>query len=82
MLFSQMKRLQSDGTIDIQSAIGQIGSVYLGIPTGGTGQVQITIQGALKFFDALSKDGQAIVTGEKIRVAGIMDNSTLVVERI
>ena len=82
MLFSQMKRLQSDGTLQIENVIGESGSVYLNIPAQGTGQVQVTAQGALKIFDAISKGGQKIVTGEKISVIGTVDNNTLIVEKI
>lgn len=81
IVFSQMFRLQSDGTIDIQNAVGQSGSVYLGIPVQGTGQVQVPVQGALKILDAVSTDGQRLETGEKIRVTGIVDNNTLLVEK-
>lgn len=82
LLFSQMKRLQSDGTLNIRNAIGENGSVYLLIPAKGTGQVQVTVQGALKIFDATSKDRQRINTGEKICVTGTIDNNTLIVEKI
>lgn len=82
LIFVQMKRLQSDGTLNIQNAIGQSGSVYLIIPTKGTGQVQVTVQGALRIFDAISTDGDIIETGKKIRVSGTIDNNTLVVENI
>lgn len=82
LLFSQMKRLQSDGTLQIENAVGVSGSVYLNIPAKGTGQVQITVQGALKIFDAISIDGKKIATGEKISVTGTVDNNTLIVKRI
>ena len=82
VLFMQMKRLQSDGSMNIKNAIGQNGSVYLRIPSRGTGQVQITIQGALKIFDACSEDKKLIKTGEKIRVTKIIDHNTLSVEKI
>jgi membrane protein implicated in regulation of membrane protease activity len=82
LLFSQMKRLQSDGTLQIENAIGKSGSVYLNIPAKGTGQVQVTVQGGLKIFDAFSKNGQRITTGEKISVTGTVDNKTLIVEKI
>lgn len=45
VLFSQMKRLQTEGTIDINNTIGTEGSVYLTIPKNGTGQVQLIAQG-------------------------------------
>jgi hypothetical protein len=80
LLFAQMKRLGSDGTIDIRNAIGQSGSVYLPIPAEGTGQVEITVQGALKIMDAVSKGGQTLKTGEAIQVTGVLDQKTLIVE--
>jgi hypothetical protein len=81
-LFSQMKRLQSDGTLNVQNAVGVSGSVYLNITESGTGQMQVTVQGALKIFDAVSTDKQMLKTGEKILVIGTVDNNTLIVEKI
>lgn len=81
-LFEQVGRLQSDGTMNIQNAVGQRGSVYLTIPAQGTGQVQVPVDGSLRLFDAASTGEQIIPTGEKVRVTGLADSSTLVVERI
>jgi len=82
VLFSQMTRLQSDGTIDIGNAVGQAGSVYLSIPAKGSGQVQVTVQGSLKILDAVSADGKKISTGVKVRVKGVSDSTTLIVEKL
>ncbi|MBM4427611.1 MAG: hypothetical protein FJ031_10260 [Chloroflexi bacterium] len=81
LIFSQMKRLQSEGTIQIQNTVGSEGSVYLTIPPHSTGQVQIVAQGSLKIFDATSKSKNALPTGEKIRVTAV-DGNMLVVEKI
>lgn len=81
LIFAQMKRLQSEGTIHVQNAVGAEGSVYLTIPKNGTGQVQIVTQGALKIFDAISKDKLLLATGDKIRVVSV-DGNTLVVEKV
>jgi membrane protein implicated in regulation of membrane protease activity len=81
LIFAQMKRLQSEGTIHVQNAVGAEGSVYLTIQKNGTGQVQIVTQGALKIFDAISKDKLLLATGDKIRVVGV-DGNTLVVEKV
>lgn len=81
IIFSRMQLLQSDGTINIKNAIGAHGSVYLNIQPGGSGQVQVPVQGALKIFDAVSKDGHKISTGEKIIVVDVADNNTLIVEK-
>ena len=82
LVFTQMKRLQTEGTINIQNTIGTEGSVYLNIPKDGTGQVQLIAQGSLKIFDAMSKSKTALVTGEKIRVVGVTSGNTLIVEKL
>lgn len=82
LIFSQMKRLQTEGTINIQNTIGTEGSVYLTIPRNGTGQVQIIAQGSLKIFDAISDNKNILATGEKVRVTGVASGNTLVVEKV
>jgi len=79
LVFTAMLRLQRDGTINIKNAVGQQGSVYLNIPANGNGQVQVVVQGALKIFDAVSKENKKIPTGQKVKVVGVVDNSTLIV---
>jgi hypothetical protein len=81
LVFTQMKRLQTEGTIDIQNTIGTEGSVYLTIPKNGTGQVQLIAQGSLKIFDAVSNNKNAIATGENVRVTGVASGTTLIVEK-
>ncbi|HET9589823.1 MAG TPA: hypothetical protein VFO91_13645 [Anaerolineales bacterium] len=82
LIFSQMKRLQTEGTINIQNTVGTEGSVYLTIPRNGTGQVQVIVQGSLKIFDAISNNKIVIATGEKIRVVGVASGNTLIVEKL
>jgi hypothetical protein len=81
LIFTQMKRLQTEGTINIQNTVGTDGSVYLTIPRNGTGQVQIIAQGSLKIFDAISNSKSVIATGEKIHVVGVAGGNTLIVEK-
>jgi len=81
LIFSQMKRLQTEGTIKIQNTVGSEGTVYLTIPKNGTGQVQVIVQGSLKIFDAVSSNKNQIATGEKVRVSGVASGNTLVVEK-
>jgi hypothetical protein len=81
LIFTQMKRLQTEGTINIQNTIGTEGSVYLTVPKNGTGQVQIIVQGSLKIFDAVSKNKSMIATGEKVHVVGVAAGNTLIVEK-
>jgi hypothetical protein len=81
LIFTQMKRLQTEGTIDIRNTVGTEGSVYLTIPKNGTGQVKIIAQGSLKIFDAVSNHEGVIATGEKVRVVGVAAGNTLIVEK-
>jgi hypothetical protein len=81
LIFTQMKRLQTEGTINIQNTIGKEGSVYLTIPKSGSGQVQIIVQGSLKIFDAVSSNKTLIATGEKVHVVGVAGGNTLIVEK-
>lgn len=80
-VYYYMRRLQSDGTMQMDTAIGLTGIVYLTIPDGGSGQVSITIQGGLKQFDAISTGSQKIPTGSKIKVVA-RNGGTLVVEHV
>ena len=82
VLFSQMKRLQSDGTIRISNAIGEAGTVYLTIPPKGSGQVQVVVQGTLKIFDAISSKKTRLATGDKVKIIDVADGNTLIVEKV
>jgi membrane protein implicated in regulation of membrane protease activity len=80
-IFGAVKKLQSSGTIDNASAVGEQGSVYLTIHARGTGKVQVTIKGRLREMDAVSTTGEEISTGERIKVSAV-NGSTLVVEKM
>lgn len=81
-IYWYMRRLQSDGTMRIETAVGKTGTVYLTIPEDGSGQVSLVIQGGLKQFNAISAQRQRIPTGSEVRVVRISEGRTLVVERI
>ena len=80
MIYNFFIRLQSEGTLNIQNAVGREGSVYLRIPATGSGQVQVSVQGGLKIFDARAAGGQEVPTGAAVKVVGIQGSSTLIVE--
>lgn len=82
LLFTQLKRLSSEGTIDIRNTVGQPGTVYLTIPPGASGQVQVVVQGALKIFDAVSHSREKLAPGQKVRVLEVVDGSTILVEQV
>ena len=55
-IFRFMSRMEQNGTINMANAVGCKGNVYLKIPgeKRGEGKVQISIQGAIREFDALT----------------------------
>ena len=83
-LFKWLAGMQQSGTIDLyKSAVGCSGSAYLSIPgeRHGEGKVQITINGAVREYNAVT-DGDTIKTGTPVKVVEVIDNQTLLVEEL
>jgi membrane protein implicated in regulation of membrane protease activity len=84
-LFKWLAGMQQSGNINLQkAAAGCEGKVYLTIPgaRSGTGKVQITINGAVREYDAMTESEEALRTGTPIRVVDTLDSNTLLVEEI
>jgi hypothetical protein len=82
MIFLGLRKLQSDGTMVFEKAIGQQGTVYLTIPEKGTGVVTVSVQGGSKTLSAVSEKGVKISTGALIQVVGITGGNILVVREV
>ncbi|HHT26496.1 MAG TPA: hypothetical protein GXZ82_04525 [Firmicutes bacterium] len=80
-IFRSMLRLQSDGTLRYENAIGKEGSVYLTIPAEGTGQVSVAFQNKLRTCNAVSADKAEIRTGERVTVIDVVNGNVLVVSK-
>jgi membrane protein implicated in regulation of membrane protease activity len=80
-MFRMVVRLQSSGTIPIESTVGAQGKVYLTIPENGTGRVLISVRNSLREYDASSQDNRRIETGKPVRVVWV-DGNIVVVEAI
>lgn len=81
-IFSSLLALQSSGTLDMRNAVGQEGTVYLGIPADGTGKAQVTVQERLMVLDAVSEGREELKTGERVKVVRVIGGRTLSVEKI
>lgn len=81
-LFRFMSKMEQSGTIQMANAVGCKGNVYLKIPADkrGEGKVQISVQGAIREFDAITL-GEELETGAPIKVVEVVNDSTLLVER-
>ena len=83
-LFKWLNSMQQSGNINVyKSAVGCQGKCYLRIPAerGGEGKVQITIQGAVREYNAVT-DGDEIKTGASVKVLEAVDANTLLVEEL
>ena len=84
-MFKWLSKMQQSGNIDVyKSAVGCIGKVYLSIPAQrkGAGKVQITINEAVREYDALTDSESELKTGASIKVVEVLDPSTLLVEEM
>ncbi len=70
------------GTVKIDEAISEIGTIYLTIPEGKNeiGAVNVTVGGAMREYKAISENGTEIKTGAKVQVLGVFDPRTLIVK--
>jgi len=81
-LLALMLKLQSSGTLNLNSAVGAEGRVYLTIPAGGTGKVQVVIQERMLELDAQSENGEEIRTDENVTVVRLLAGEKLLVRKI
>lgn len=81
-LFYFTGKLGEDATFDSATAVGKQAKVYIPVPAArsGTGKVQLAL-GSVRELDAVTDGGQ-LPTGTPVRIAAVLDGSTVVVERI
>ncbi|MCL2061663.1 MAG: hypothetical protein FWH03_03460 [Firmicutes bacterium] len=77
-----MQKLQQSGNISIENAVGKTADVYLRIGEARTsvGKIQITVQERLREYGALTDADRQLKTGEKVKVVGVVNEDTLLVE--
>ena len=83
-MFKWLYSMQQSGNINVyKSAVGCQGKCYLRIPgeRGGEGKGKITIQGAVREYNAVT-DGDEIKTGTSVKVLEAIDGNTLLVEEL
>ncbi|MBP5770812.1 MAG: NfeD family protein [Bacteroidaceae bacterium] len=76
-------RLERNGSFRIQDCVGQTATVYLRIPANHTasGKVQISVNGSVHELNAFT-DGDFLPTGTRVRIVGVIDSGSLLVDRI
>jgi len=84
-VFSLLGKMQQSGNINVyKSAVGCQGTVYLTIPAArsGEGKVQISINSAVREYNAQTEEDSPIATGTPIKVTEVINDSTLLVEKL
>lgn len=76
--------MRSDGTVQVQKAVGAVGTVYVTVPASKAsgGQVVVNFSGRQETFAALCAAERPIPSGEKVRVVSLVDNRTVLVEAL
>ena len=80
-LFSSMRKLSASGNLDLASAQGKEGTVYLSISGTEGGKVELVLQNRLTICEAISEDGSAIEHGAKVKVTGLRGSNILIVKK-
>ncbi len=83
MIFYSMSRMTESGNIHIEQTIGSTAHVYIPIPGNreGRGKIQLSIQSSIREYDAITA-GEALKTGNIVKVIEVVEGSILLVEKI
>lgn len=83
-MLRSMMRLQSKGNLVYDSAVGSEAVVYVTIPGSDQdgGQIEVTIQGRMRTAAARSVGPGVLKPGQRVRVVGMLGETSFVVEEI
>jgi predicted Ser/Thr protein kinase len=78
VLMKSIARLKAEGTVYIQSAVGQTGTVYVTVPSGrsGAGKVLLNLQNRTMEYQAVTTAGP-LATGSKVTVVAVLSSDTV-----
>ena len=81
-IFKQVMKLESNSAVGAEACIGNSADVYLRIPAkrSGKGKIQISINGSVREFDAVTDSEEPIPTGAVVVVVELIGKSTLLVK--
>lgn len=74
-----MLRLESDGSLQLENAIGATAHVYLGIPPmkGGAGKVHVVVQGRTVELSAVTAHDAPLLTGARVVVIDVVGSDVV-----
>lgn len=82
-IFVALSKMEESGNISISQAVGLTASVYIPIPAHkeGKGKIQISVQNSVREYDAMT-EGDALKTGNIVKVLCVLEGNLLLVEKI
>lgn len=83
LFFRFAVKLQQDGNLHMENAVGKSGEVYLTVPAKGSGKgkVNIVVQEQMMELDAVNASDTPLRFGERVKVTGLADGNTVIVEK-
>lgn len=83
-LFFLVSKLQRNGTINLQNAVGKTGEVYIPIPSHrqSYGKIMIVLQGTLSEIEAVTDEEESLKTGTQVIAIEVIGQSKLLVKKI
>jgi hypothetical protein len=74
-----MLRLEDDGTVQVDGAVGLSGDVYLTVPPvrSGVGKIHLVLQNRLVELQAVTTHSDALPTGARILVVDVVGPDTV-----
>ena len=71
--FKWAASLNENGTLQMESAVGKVGEVYITVPPemSGTGKVNVIIQGRMTEAEAMTDCDRPLKYGEPVEVVGM-----------
>ncbi|MGD0091307.1 MAG: hypothetical protein ABSE73_15425 [Planctomycetota bacterium] len=84
LLMGNLRKLEAEGTVHIEQALGEEAVVYLTIPArnSGPGKITVTVQNRLMEYPAVTDSPEALPTGTPVEVVDLVDGETLKVARL
>lgn len=82
-LMKAIYNLQSSGNVDIRNAVGQPAKIYIPVPPSGAGKgkIQVSLQGRIMEYEAVSDDTETLSTGENVVVDEVVGSDIVKVMR-
>ncbi|MCI0458505.1 MAG: hypothetical protein L0Z62_16190 [Gemmataceae bacterium] len=78
-IMKSLTRLQADGTVRIEKAVGKVGTVYLSIPgqKAGAGKVHLSLNNRTVEYQALTPHAAGLATGARVLVVAAINSDTV-----